>query len=55
MICETSRYGNYGWRRPWRYLRMDEEVMNTNLLIAAVEAALAAYVAILVVGKVKAR
>jgi hypothetical protein len=29
--------------------------MNTSLLIAAVEAAIAAYVSMLVVGKVKAR
>jgi hypothetical protein len=34
---------------------LDEEVMNTNLLIAGVEALVAAYVAMLVVGKVKAR
>jgi len=34
---------------------MDEEVMNASLLVAAAEFAVAAYIAYMVVGKVKAR
>jgi hypothetical protein len=55
LIRENSRYGYPGWRRRWRCICLDEEVMNTNTIIAVVEFAVAAYVGYMIAGKVKAR